>query len=78
MKKKREHFKLTDKERYDIGKYCSIDGATAATRKFNKFHPHIKLLESTARNYKELLMSKSGKLTKLKRGRPLMLSLICR
>jgi len=79
MKKKRENVKLTDKERYDIGKYCSIHGAIAAIRKFKKSHPHIKLLESTARSlrkkYEELLKSKSGKteLTKLKRGRPLML-----
>ena len=79
MKKKRENVKLTDKERYDIGKYSSINGATAAVRKFKKSHPHLKLGESTARSlqkkYEELLKSKSGKteLTKLKRGRPLML-----
>ena len=79
MMKKREHVKLTNKERYDIGKYCSIHGATAATRKLKKSHPHIKLLESTARSlqkkYEELLKPKSGKteLTKLKRGQPMML-----
>ena len=81
-KKKRENIKLTDKERYDIGKYSSIHGETAAVRKFKKSHPHLKLGESTARsfkkNYKELLKSKSEKteLKKLKRGRPLMLGSI--
>ena len=81
-KKKRENIKLTDKERYDIGKYSSIHGATAAVRKFKKSHPHLKLGESTARSlkkkYEELLKSKSEKteLTKLKRGRPLMLGSI--
>ena len=81
-KKKRENIKLTDKERYDIGKHISIHGATAAVRKFKKSHPHLKLEESTARSlkkkYEELLKSKSEKteLTKLKRGRPLMLGSI--
>ena len=81
-KKKRENIKLTDKERYDIGKYSSIHGATAAVRKFKKSHPHLKLGESTARSlkkkYEELLKLKSEKteLTKLKRGRPLMLGSI--
>ena len=79
--KKRENIKLTDKERY-IGKYSSIHGATAAVRKFEKSHPHLKLGESTAislkKKYEELLKSKSEKteLTKFKRGRPLMLGLI--
>ena len=41
-KKKQENIKLTDKERYDIGKYNSIHGATAAVRKFKKSHPHLK------------------------------------
>ena len=75
-KKKRGNIKLTDKERYNIGKYSSIHGATAAVRKFKKSHPHLKLGKSTARSlkkkYEELLKSKSEKteLTKLKRGRP--------
>ena len=43
MKKKRENVKLTDKERYDIGKYNSIHGATAAVRKFKKSHSYLKL-----------------------------------
>ena len=82
VKKKRENIKLTDKERYDIGKYSSIRGATAAVRKFKKSHPHLKLGESTAislkKKYEELLKLKSEKteLTKLKRGRPLMLGSI--
>ena len=81
-KKKRENIKLTDKERYDIRKYSSIHGATAAVRKFKKSHPHLKLGESPARSlkkkYEELLKSKSKKmeLTKLKRGRLLMLGSI--
>ena len=79
--KKRENIKLTDKERYDIGKYSSIHGATATVRKFKKSHPHLKLAESTAslkKKYEELLKSKSEKmeLTKLKCGRPLMLGSI--
>ena len=73
-KKKRDNIKLADKERYDIGKYSSIHGATAAVRKFKKSHPHLKLGESTTRSlkkkYEELLKFKSEKteLTKLKRG----------
>ena len=79
---KRENIKLTDKERYDIGKSSSVHGATAAVRKFKKSYPHLKLGESTARSlkkkYEELLKSKSKKteLTKLKRGRPVMLGSI--
>ena len=65
MEKKRENIKLTDKERYDIRKYSSIHGATAAVRKFKKSHPHLRLAESTARSlkkmYEELLKSKSKK-----------------
>ena len=81
-KKKRENIKLTDKKRYDIRKYSSIHGATAGVRKFMKSHSHLKLGESTTRSFKkkceELLKSKSEKteLTKLKRGRPLMLGSI--
>ena len=80
--KNRENIKLTDKERFDIGKYGSIHGATAVVRKFKKSHPHLKLGESTARSlkkkHKKVLKSKSEKieLTKLKRGRPLMLGSI--
>ena len=68
-KKKRDNIKLTDKERYDIGKYSSIHGATAAVRKFKNSHPQ---------KYKELLKSKSKKMemTKLKRGLPVMLGSI--
>ena len=58
-------FKLTDKERYDIGKYSSIHSATAGVRKFKKSHPHLKLGESTARSlkkkYEELLKSRKVK-----------------
>ena len=81
-KKKRENIKLSGKERYDIRKYSSIHGATATVRKFKKFHPYLKLGENTARSlkkkYQQLLKSKSKKteLTKLKRGRPLMLGSI--
>ena len=81
-KKKQANIKLTDKECYDIRKYSSIHGATAAVRKFKKSHPHPKLGESTARSlkkkYEELFKSKSKKteLTKLKHGRPLMLGSI--
>ena len=81
-KKKRKNIKLTDKERYEIRKYSSIHRATAALRKSKKSHPHLKQGEITARSlkkkYEKLLKLKSDKteLTKLKRGRPLMLGSI--
>ena len=42
--------KYLDKLRYDIGKYASQCGATAAARKFNKIYP--KLRETTVRDVK--------------------------
>ena len=72
--------KYTDKERYDIGKYGSEYGATAAVRKFKKDYPSLN--ESTVRcmkkKYEDLLKyNRSGITEKViknrAKGRPLML-----
>ena len=39
--KRGKYEKYTDKERYDIGKYGSEYGATAAVRKFKKDYPSL-------------------------------------
>ena len=69
LNKKRENIKLADKEQYDIGKYSSVHGASIAIRKFKKSNPSLK------KKYEEWLKLKSNKtvLSKMKRGRPLML-----
>ena len=69
LNKKRENIKLADKEQYDIGKYSSVHGASIAVRKFKKSNPSLK------KKYEEWLKLKSNKtvLSKMKRGRPLML-----
>ena len=81
LKKKRKNSWFSDKERYQIGKYTSINGPTAAVKKFKKSHLHLKFGESTARSvrtkYKELLKKKKAenfsKISLRKLGRPLML-----
>ena len=81
LKKKRKNSWFSDEERYQIGKYASIYGPTAAVKKFKKSHPHLKFGESTARSlrtkYEELLKKKKAenfsKISLRKRGRPLML-----
>ena len=44
--KKRVQF--TEKERFEIGKYASVNGATNAVKQFKKSHPHLTFGESTA------------------------------
>ena len=81
LKKKRKNSWFSDEERYQIGKYASLYGPTAAVKKFKKSHPHLKLGESTARSlrtkYEGLLKKKKAdnfsKISLRKRGRPLML-----
>ena len=64
LKKKRKNSWFSDEERYQIGKYASIYGPTAAVKKFKKSHPHLKFGESTARSlrtkYEELLKKKKA------------------
>ena len=68
-------------ERYLIGKYAAIHGATTVVKKFKKSHPHLKFGESTARSLRDKYceISKSSEhtavLQKMQRGRPLMLVL---
>ena len=79
LAKKRSYGLFTENERYLIGKYASVHGATKAVRHFQKTHPHLKFPESTARslrakyesNLKE--QSSSMQLQKKKLGRPLLL-----
>ena len=67
---------MTDKERYDIGKYSSIHVANTADRKFKRFHPQLgeSIARSLRKNYEALLTMGSNKtlLPKMKRGHPLM------
>ena len=78
-KQKRKNSRFTDSDRYPIGKYAAIYGATAAVKKFKKSHPHLKFGESTARSLRDKYceMSKSSEhaavLQKMQRGRPLVL-----
>ena len=45
-KKKRLNSKYSERERYFIGKYAAINGATAVVRKFKKSYPHLNFGES--------------------------------
>ena len=67
---------MTDKERYDIGKYSSIHVASTADRKLKRFHPQLgeSIARSLKKNYEALLTMISNKtvLPKMKNGRPLM------
>ena len=76
---KKIYSKFTEDERFLIGKYAAINGASAAVRKFKTSHPHLKFGESTARSLRDKYhqLSKTNtninKITPLRRGRPLML-----
>ena len=80
LKKKRKNGWFSDKEHYQIRKYASIYGLTAAVKKFKKSHSHFKFGESITKNirikYEELLKKKKAenfsKISLRKRGRPLM------
>ena len=67
---------MTDKERYDIGRYSSIHVASTADRKLKRFHPQLgeSIARSLKKNYEALLTMISNKtvLPKMKNGRPLM------
>ena len=67
---------MTDKERYDIGKYSSIHVASTADRKLKRFHPQLgeSIARSLKKNYEALLTMISNKtvLPKMKRSGPLM------
>ena len=80
-KEKRKNSKFTDEERYEIGKYAAIYGASAAAKKFGR-SKKFNFGESTARlfkkRYQEQIRKKKTteierKITTSKRGRPLML-----
>ena len=77
---RKSNTKFTEKERFLIGKYTAINGPSAAVRKFQTSHPHLKFGESQARALRKKYLDQqkkspnSGKeIATLKRGRPLML-----
>ena len=79
-KKRGKYEKYTDKERYDIGKYGSEYGATAAVRKFKKDYPSLNgsTVRCMKKKYEDLLKyNRSGITEKViknrSKGRPFML-----
>ena len=76
----KKRVKFTEKERFEIGKYAAIHGATKSVKQFKKTHKHLNFGESTARKlrdrYKEFTKTNRAvcnKMPHLQRGRPLML-----
>ena len=81
-KSKRVNIKFTEKERFLIGKYTTINGPGAAVRKFRKSHTHLKFGESQARALRKKYLDQEKKgpnvneeIGTLKRGRPLTLEM---
>ena len=83
-KARKPYFKWDDKDRYSIGKYASVNGNTAAVRKFKARFPHLK--ESIVRSFRKKTEDEIKKAAKEKReptksltkystptGRPLLL-----
>ena len=81
---RKRYFKWDDKDRYSIGKYASVNGNTAAVRKFKERFPHLN--ESTVRSLRKKTEDEIKKAAKEKReptksltkysttiGRPLLL-----
>ena len=82
-KSKRVNTKFTEKERFLIGKYTTINGPGAAVRKFRKSHTHLKFGESQARALRKKYLDQEKKgpnvneeIGTLKRGRPLTLEIV--
>lgn len=77
--KKRKKCRLTDSERYVIGKYAAIHEPIAAVKKVKKSHPHLVFGQSTARSPRKKyhdklkLSEQSSELTKKQVGRQFML-----
>ena len=74
----KKRVKFTEEERFQIGKYAAVHGATKAVKHFKKTHSHFG--KSTARKlrdrYNEMTkhnIAACNKMPRLKRGRSLML-----
>ena len=63
-KKARVYTTFSPAERFEIGKYTAIHGAAAAIRKFKRSHPHLSLIESTARSFRAKYLKQKSKSTR--------------
>ena len=74
---------FTEEERFEIGKYAPVNGATNAVKQFKKTHAHPTFGDSTARKlrdrYNDINKQKravDNKKPRLKLGRPLLLGAV--
>ena len=49
LKRKQENIKLTDEERYDVGKYSPIHAASSVVRKLKRSHPQLQSVTKALR-----------------------------
>ena len=71
---------FTEEECFEIGRYTTVNGATNTVKRFKKNHPLLNFRESTAwklrdwyKNITKQEKTTPNKMSRLKRGRPVML-----
>ena len=76
----KKQVQFTEEERFEIGKFSTVNGVANAVKRFRKTYPHLNFGESTARKlrdqYNEIIKQEkaiTNKMSRLKHGRPVML-----
>ena len=76
----KKQVQFTEEERFEIGKFSTVNGVANAVKRFRKTYPHLNFGESTARKlrdqYNEITKQEkaiTNKMSRLKHWRPVML-----